>query len=278
LESYISESREQLEDEQSQKLSTSAEREKIEKDLTEVYNWFDEEGYDADEETLKKKLKLIKDSTKELKNRIREAEERPKAIAGMLQTLNLSTIFSESMLTMPDAKEIYTDKDRKDLSKILGETKTWFMTTWKKQNESDSDKNPVLLVKDIAHHQGKLDREMMYLINKAKYYVPKPKPKNDTTTKKSETDKTKTNSTVEDSEKKTEPPTKEEAKESNEEKVKSSNSTDETPDSKESVKLDDSKESVKLDDSAKKTETVNKDDTSEKKETVNKKHNPEDEL
>lgn len=90
LESYISESRERLEEEQTQKLSSTAEREKIEKVVTEVYNWFDEEGYDADEDTLKKKLKLINDSTKELNNRIMEAEERPKAIAGMLQTLNLS--------------------------------------------------------------------------------------------------------------------------------------------------------------------------------------------
>jgi len=274
LESYISESRERLEEEQTQKLSSTTEREKIEKELTEVYNWFDEEGYDADEDTLKKKLKLIKDSTKELNNRIIEAEERPKAIAGMLQTLNLSSLFSESMLSMPDAKEIYTDKDLKDLSKIFGETKAWFMTTWNKQNETDSNKNPVLLVKDIKHHQGKLDREMMYLLNKAKYYVPKPKPKNDTTTKKSETDKTKTNSTVVDSEEKIEPLTKEEVKKSDEKAKSNVNTTNESP-----VENSESKESVKLDDSNdKKTETVDKDDTTEDKETVSKKHNPEDEL
>ena len=45
----------------------------------------------------------------------------------------------------------------------------------KKQNETKPYENPVLLVKDILAKQGKIDREMMYLISKAKYYVPKPK-------------------------------------------------------------------------------------------------------
>lgn len=47
--------------------------------------------------------------------------------------------------------------------------------TEKKQNESKLHENPVLVVKDIEARQGKLDREMLYLLNKAKYYVPKPK-------------------------------------------------------------------------------------------------------
>ena len=48
--------------------------------------------------------------------------------------------------------------------------------TEKKQNESKLSDNPVLLVKDITLKTGKLDRELMYLLNKAKYYVPKAKP------------------------------------------------------------------------------------------------------
>lgn len=58
----------------------------------------------------------------------------------------------------------------------------WLFTNWKKQNESDPSKKPVLLSKDIYSQQGKLDREMVYLVNKAKYYVPKPKPKPGETT------------------------------------------------------------------------------------------------
>lgn len=52
----------------------------------------------------------------------------------------------------------------------------WLYKTEKKQNETKPSENPVLLVKDIVQKTGKLDRELMYLLNKAKYYVPKTKP------------------------------------------------------------------------------------------------------
>ena len=45
----------------------------------------------------------------------------------------------------------------------------------KKQNETQPHEKPALLVRDIVAKQGKVDRELMYLISKAKYYVPKPK-------------------------------------------------------------------------------------------------------
>ena len=52
----------------------------------------------------------------------------------------------------------------------------WLHTTEKRQNETKPSENPVLLVKDIVQKTGKLDRELVYLLNKAKYYVPKTKP------------------------------------------------------------------------------------------------------
>jgi len=180
LESFLVDAREHLEQEEVQKYSTAAEREKISKLLTAEHSWFDEDGWDADEVTLKKKLKALKQSSEELTARLREASELPKATGAMLQSLNLSSMFFDTMLAMPESKEIYAEKDRKDLEKVIVDTKSWFMGTWKKQNESNPEKNPVLLTKDIYQRQGKLDREVMYLINKAKYYVPKPKPKNET--------------------------------------------------------------------------------------------------
>jgi len=177
LEAYISESREKLESDTIQAISSSKERESIEKLLTDTYNWFDEDGWEADEATLKKKLKALKEAMKEIHGRMAEAKERPKAINAMLQSLNLSSIFATAMLGVPDASEIYSEKDTKDLEKLMADTKTWFMDNWKKQNETSSEKNPVLLSKDIYAKQQKLDREVAYLLNKAKYHVPKPKPK-----------------------------------------------------------------------------------------------------
>ena len=158
-------------------MSSSSERETIEKLLTEVYDWFEEDGWEADEITLKKKLKSLKEAMKELNGRIAESRERPKAITAMLQSLNMSSLFATAMLSVPDSKEIYSEKDVKDLEKLMEETKSWFYTTWKKQNETSPEKNPVLLSKEIYARHGKLDREVAYLLNKAKYHVPKPKPK-----------------------------------------------------------------------------------------------------
>lgn len=41
----------------------------------------------------------------------------------MLESLNLSNVFMDSIKKMPDAKEIYTDKDIKDLEKIYSDSK-----------------------------------------------------------------------------------------------------------------------------------------------------------
>lgn len=49
------------------------------------------------------------------------------------------------------------------------------MSTMKKQNETKPHENPIVLAKDIEAKQAKIDRELVYLLNKAKYYVPKPK-------------------------------------------------------------------------------------------------------
>merc|ERR1719494_915346 len=86
------------------------------------------------------------------------------------------------------------EKDIKDLKKAHQEVKDWLMATWKKQNETSSTDKPVLLTKDLISNSGKLDREIMYLINKAKYFVPKPKPKASNATESNTTKSNKTES------------------------------------------------------------------------------------
>jgi len=201
LEGYISESREKLEQEEVLAISTSKEREVIEKLLSEVSTWFDDDGWDADEATLKKKIKSLREAMKDINGRLKETKERPKAISAMLQSLNLSSIFTAAMLKVPDAKDIYSEKDVKDLEKVITDTKDWFYSTWKKQNETSPETTPVLLSKDIYTHQGKLDREVAYLINKAKYHVPKPKPSNTTQKTNTSSNEKKTESASKDDKK-----------------------------------------------------------------------------
>ena len=74
-------------------------------------------------QTFKKKLKALKEISKDLRLRMTETEERPKAIASILQSLNLTSTFLVSMKNLPDSKEIYTEKDFKDIEKLFEGTK-----------------------------------------------------------------------------------------------------------------------------------------------------------
>merc|ERR1719494_367423 len=177
LESFIFEFRDKLEDEDVLKMTSEEEREKIRGKLSATGDWLEEDGWEADEETLKSKLKDLKDVTKDMTLKLNEAIERPKALSALLSSLNITEVFFDSMKKMPHADEIYTERDIKDLKKVHQEVKDWLMATWKKHNESSATDKPVLLTKDLISNSGKLDREIMYLINKAKYFVPKPKPK-----------------------------------------------------------------------------------------------------
>lgn len=300
LESFMYEVKEQIYDDAFEKLSTSDERETIEGIINKASDWLDDEGFDADEKVLKKKLKEIKEGVSDLRFKISENSDRPKAIASMLQSFNISNMFIDSIAKMPDSSEIYTEKDVKDIKKIFAETKEWLSIQWKKQNETDATKKPVLLSKDIASQQAKLDRELMYLINKAKYYVPKPKPKvNETATNgtksSNKTEKAKKSKSEskdgkkEKKEKKKESADKAETKKEKRSKKKQEEKTEEEPvilelDSSgkfEKVDLK-SKEEVTGKESKPTEKTKSADESTEKgSETETKKndkHTPEDEL
>ena len=74
-------------------------------------------------QTLIKKLKELKGATHDLQFRLDEHTERPRAIASMLQSLNISNVFFDSLKGMAHVKDIYTEKDLKDLDQIRNETK-----------------------------------------------------------------------------------------------------------------------------------------------------------
>lgn len=121
------------------------------------------------------RLQQLKKQSLDLRVRLREHKERPKALEMLRNSLNLSRTFLVQINNITDKDEIYTAKDLEELGKIINDTTEWIDKNEKKQNEAKPSENPVLLVKDIEFKQGKLDRELVYLLNKAKYYVPKPK-------------------------------------------------------------------------------------------------------
>ena len=77
----------------------------------------------------------------------------------------------------------------------------WYKDAQQQLNASKPYEDPVLLSTDIEEKIRKVDREVLYLINKVKNYRPKPKPKpktNNTTTFNTSTDKSPQNNNTAD--------------------------------------------------------------------------------
>ncbi|EDO35204.1 predicted protein [Nematostella vectensis] len=181
LESHIFGVRDEMNSELGEKLSTEAERETISEALTAASDWLDEDGWDSTANVYNEKLNGLKKISADFRRRMKEHKTRPKALAALNQSLNLSSTFLKQVKNMMEKDEIYTGKDLEELDKVNNETKEWLEKMTKKQDETKPHEAPVLLTRDIEHKQNKIDRELLYLLNKAKYYVPKPKPKvNDT--------------------------------------------------------------------------------------------------
>lgn len=197
LETHIYGMREELFTDTGVLLSTEEEREKIDQALSEASDWLDDEGWDSTADVYETKLQKLKDQSYEFRIRLKEHKERPKAVEMLKSSLNLSKTFLVQIDNITDKDEIYTAKDLEELSKLINDTTEWIEKNEKKQKEAKPSDKPVFLVKDIETKQGKIDRELVYLLNKAKYYVPKPKV-NETA---SNTTKTKTDTKKEKQEK-----------------------------------------------------------------------------
>ncbi|CAB4005469.1 hypoxia up-regulated 1-like, partial [Paramuricea clavata] len=278
VESFLFETRDKLSDEEGETLMTEEEREKLETVLSEVSDWLDDEGLDTTEDVYKAKLKKLKEVSKDFYLRISELKNRPQALENLRRSLNLTGTFLKQIAGMKEKDEIFTNKDLEDVWKVLNETIEWLYTTEKKQNATKPSENPVLLVKDIIQKTGKLDRELMYLLNKAKYYVPKTKPAdNSTSTNGTDSsseakpeDKTKENKTMEDKTK--EDKTKEDT--TKEDTTKEDTTKDDTI-KEDKTKEDTTKEDTTKEDTTKedttKEDTTKSADNSEKKEKTDDK-------
>ena len=66
-------------------------------------------------------MKELEKVTDDLRFRIAEHENRPRALAELLSSLNLTNVFKRQLKNMPEANEIYSEKDVKDLEKVADE-------------------------------------------------------------------------------------------------------------------------------------------------------------
>ncbi|XP_043533656.1 hypoxia up-regulated protein 1 [Chiloscyllium plagiosum] len=181
LEAFIFETQDKLYQDEYQAVSTQDERDQISTKLSEVSNWLDEDGYAASTQELKTKLSELRKMCKELFFKVEERRKWPDRLAALDSMLNHSTIFLKGARLIPEADQIFTEVELNTLEKVITETTKWKNETVEEQNKLPSTQKPILLAKDIEAKLGLLDREVKYLLNKAKFAKPKLRKEKNTT-------------------------------------------------------------------------------------------------
>ena len=123
------------------------------------------------------KLKELKKSTKNLSFRVKELKERPHLIAELKQLQNVSQIFLAAAKNMSNETQIFTDVEIGLLEKAYSDSMEWYEEKSRAQWELPDTEKPVLLTEDLKTKIVALDRELRYLVNKAKAGPPKKKEK-----------------------------------------------------------------------------------------------------
>lgn len=204
LEAFIFETQDKLYQEDYQLVVSEEDKEQISAKLSEASEWMDEEGYTATTKQLREKLSQLKSLCKDMFFRVEERRKWPDRLAALDSILNTSSFFLRSAKMIPEDDQIFTEVELNMLEKVINETMTWKNETVAEQEKRSPKERPILLSKDIETKLALLDREVNYLLNKAKFAKPKAKAKakNSTSSEKS----SKANSTAEE---KVIPPTEE---------------------------------------------------------------------
>uniref|UniRef100_A0A1B6CKK6 Hypoxia up-regulated protein 1 n=1 Tax=Clastoptera arizonana TaxID=38151 RepID=A0A1B6CKK6_9HEMI len=184
LESALFDSKTKLEDEEDYKnAATSAEIESVITLSNQLSEWLDEEGFSADASMFETKLEELKKLTSPIWKRVKEQHERPEAIAALLATLNGSRVFLNTIKNMtenqptsdPSDPQMFTAIEIETLEKVINETQDWLDKTKAEQDKIPAYEPAKLTLKSLIEKMSILDREVKYLVNKAKIWRPKKK-------------------------------------------------------------------------------------------------------
>merc|ERR1719391_687772 len=153
-----------------EKCSTEEEREKIRAKCSEVSNWlYDEYNEETELSVLKSKMKEVKDMTAGLKARVREQHDRPEALEALKNMMNTSkTFYGKAANGTGVVDGYFTQAELDTLGKLLNETQAWIDESEKKMSEEPLHQMPTVTASKIAEKGITLDREVKFLVNKAR--------------------------------------------------------------------------------------------------------------
>ncbi|XP_005378351.2 PREDICTED: hypoxia up-regulated protein 1 isoform X2 [Chinchilla lanigera] len=177
LEAFIFETQDKLYQPEYEEVSTEKEREEIAGKLSAASTWLEDEGFAATTVMLKEKLAELRKLCLGLFFRVEERKKWPERLSALDSLLNHSSIFLKGARLLPEMDQIFTEVEMTTLEKVINETWAWKNATVAEQAKLPATEKPVLLSKDIEAKMMALDREVQYLLNKAKFAKPRPRPK-----------------------------------------------------------------------------------------------------
>nr|XP_020142325.1 hypoxia up-regulated protein 1 isoform X2 [Microcebus murinus] len=177
LEAFIFETQDKLYQPEYQEVSTEEQREEIAGKLSATSTWLEDEGFGATTAMLKEKLTELKKLCQGLFFRVEERRKWPERLSALNNLLNHSSMFLKGARLIPEMDQIFTEVEMTTLEKVINETWAWKNATMAEQAKLPATEKPVLLSKDIEVKMMALDREVQYLLNKAKFAKPRPRPK-----------------------------------------------------------------------------------------------------
>lgn len=177
LEAFIFETQDKLYQPEYQEVSTEEQREEISGRLSAASTWLEDEGFEATTVMLKEKLADLRKLCQGLFFRVEERKKWPERLSALDNLLNHSSMFLKGARLIPEMDQIFTEVEMTMLEKVINETWAWKNATMAEQAKLPTTEKPVLLSKDIEAKMMALDREVQYLLNKAKFTKPRPRPK-----------------------------------------------------------------------------------------------------
>ncbi|XP_021515044.1 hypoxia up-regulated protein 1 [Meriones unguiculatus] len=177
LEAFIFETQDKLYQPEYQEVSTEEQREEISGKLSAASTWLEDEGFGATTVMLKEKLTELRKLCQGLFFRVEERKKWPERLSALDNLLNHSSIFLKGARLIPEMDQIFTEVELTTLEKVINDTWAWKNATLAEQAKLPATEKPVLLSKDIEAKMMALDREVQYLLNKAKFTKPRPRPK-----------------------------------------------------------------------------------------------------
>lgn len=168
LESFIHETLDKLNQEEYIVAVNDDERQKIETELKTVSEWLDYESDNAKADDYEQRLVKLNGITKDLFERVREHRSRPEMISSLENILNIADMFHLKAINVSETEQIFTEIEMKTLRKLIDETRVWINDSVKEQNVLPKSSPPLLTLANISDRIAAIDREMKYLLNKAR--------------------------------------------------------------------------------------------------------------